>query len=61
MPSRIQSTYTGAPRHTIACMGDSLTNNWAYGVPYDLMWPGVLASSLNSLGCHVKAEFRQVW
>ena len=56
MPSRIQSTYTGSPRHTIACMGDSLTNNWAYGVPYDLMWPGVLASSLNSLGCHVKAR-----
>lgn len=53
---RIATTDTKYPRKTIACMGDSLTDNYTWGVADHDFWPSVLAMLLNADGCHVKAR-----
>lgn len=53
---RIATTDTQYARKTIACVGDSLTNNYAWGVPDHHFWPHELAALLNADGCHVKAR-----
>lgn len=56
MPRRIQSTYTKGRRHTIACMGDSLTHNLSLGVRPEQFWPEQLAAKLRALGYAVRSR-----
>jgi lysophospholipase L1-like esterase len=58
MPRPILLSPSRARTRTITCLGDSLTGNYAWGVPYTLMWPEVLAGKLRALSppCLVKAR-----
>ena len=55
MPRKIQVTYDKYPL-TIAAMGDSLTYNALFSISPENFYPEVLAKSLRSLGCFVKAR-----
>lgn len=56
MPVKIQSTYTSVKKYRISAMGDSLTNNYIWGVNADKYYPCVLQGYLNSLGASVLAR-----
>lgn len=54
MSKKIQKTYKKAETKIIASIGDSLTNNYVYGVTCAEYHPRRLASALNAIGCAVK-------
>lgn len=53
MPVKIQATYTPVKKFRMAAMGDSLTNNYVWGVGADKYYPPVLQGYLNGLGASV--------
>ena len=53
---RIVSAYTAPQAKRIACMGDSLTNNYIWGTGADKFYPARLQAGLNAAGADVLAR-----